>query len=90
MKAKRNQSSSRRERQLRNWGAAPIVLTNFPGREIWRGTLADLFAAPVVCGMPEPLLMSPTSTDPVAVGQEAIRRQMAALSRLLGETIRGE
>jgi hypothetical protein len=77
MRLKRNQAASRAARQVRNWGGTPVTLTNFPGRVIWTGTLAELYAAPVVCGMPEPLLMSPTSKDPAVIGQRAIRNSLA-------------
>ena len=69
MKKKLSQRLKRAQRQVANHGGRVFVLTNFPGREYWRGTVAQLHAAPLVCGMPEPLLMSPTSKDPTVVVQ---------------------
>ncbi len=74
MKRKLSQRRTRAARQVANHGGTAVVLTNFPGREIWRGTVADLHAAPVVCGMPEPLLSSSTSNDPTVVVQGILRR----------------
>jgi hypothetical protein len=73
MKRKINQSRSRAARQVRNHAAVPITLTNFPGRVIWRGSVAELHAAPLRCGIPEPLTMAPTSNDPCVIAQCAIR-----------------
>ncbi len=77
MRRKLNQRRTRAARQVANHGGEIVVLTNFPGREIWRGTVADLHAAPIVCGMPEPLLGAPTSTDPAVVVQGVLRRRAA-------------
>ena len=74
MKLKVNQRRSRAARQVANHGDREIVLTNFPGRKIWSGTVAQLHAAPLVCGIPEPLLMSPTPQDPTVVVQGDFRR----------------
>lgn len=74
MKRKFSQKLTRPSRQISRHGDREIVLTMSNGREYWRGTVSQLHGSPIVCGIPEPLLMSPTSTDPAIVVQGDFRK----------------